>query len=135
MKEFRQVMRDETDINNENAVNTDKEVSNNVGELLKKAKLETKEGKKLQQMEEAIERGKEFLKTLNLSDSVNEAKEKVKNLLQIMYKGHNFTKQIENLNKKRSTAEVVSQAFYAVASKSKSYDKLKDKLESELEGI
>ena len=38
MKEFTQAMRDETDINNENVANTDKEVSNNVGELLKKSK-------------------------------------------------------------------------------------------------
>jgi len=135
MKEFTQAMRDESDINNENVTNTDKEVSNNVGELLKKAKLETKEGKKLQQMDEAIERGKEILKTLDLKDSVVESKEKVKNLLHLMYKGHNLTKQMGYLDGKRNTEEVVSQAFYIMASKTKSYDKLKEKIESELEGI
>ena len=86
-------------------------------------------------MEEAIERGKEILKTLDLKDSVVESKEKVKNLLHLMCKGHNLTKQMGYLDGKRNTEEIVSQAFYIMASKTKSYDKLKEKIESELEGI
>ena len=109
--------------NSENTTNTDKEVSNNLGELLKEVNLQSKDGKKIQKLKESVTEGKKILKTLDMADDIDEAKTKVKSLLVLMYKGHHLIKQMGYLDRKKTTADVVTQAFYIMASKTDSFEK------------
>ena len=121
--------------NSESVIDTDKEVSNNLGEILKTVKLQSKDGKKLQALKESVSQGKDILKTLDMSDDVDVAKAKVKSLLVLLYKGHHLIKQMGYLDRKKNTADVVTQAYYIMASKSESYDKQSAKLTAELDEL
>lgn len=111
------------------------EISNNIGEQLKVANLTSKTGTKVSKLREKLDEARVILDTLDVADTVEVAKEKVKGILNKLYGGHNLEKQYGYLSRKRSTMDVVTQAYNVVASKEESYSKQRETLEDELAGI
>lgn len=107
---------------------------NNMGDLLKIYAETSKEGKKLQALKEKIDKGKVILDGLDVKDTISDAKEKVKPLLVMMYTKHNLEKQYSYLEQKRTTVDVVTQAYYIILSKQDQYDKAFKALQDELQG-
>ena len=110
------------------------DLKTNMGEVLKDYMENSKEGKKLQKQKQMIEDAKEILKTLDHNESFEIVKEKVLSLLTKMYRGHHLENQVSYLNKKRTSIELVQQAFYVVIGKQDQYEKSRRKLEEEFEG-
>ncbi len=112
---------------------TQHDFGNNMGELFKKSTLETKQGKKIKEQKEAIETAKLLLKELHLTDSFDVSKIKTLNIINILYTGKPLENQIRYINDKKTTEELVSQAFYAVVNKQEWYQQSKSMLDAEYE--
>ena len=115
------------------SVNFDKDISNNVGEQLKRANLETKKGTKLQKDKELIDAGLVMLRDIDPTDSKETANAKMIGFLKHFYKGHHLEKQAGYLAKKRTTMDIISQGYYIIVSKQDQYEKSVRILEEELE--
>lgn len=110
------------------------ELKNNMGDVLKAYAENSKEGKKLQRQKEILDEAKLTLKSLDLNDTLDVAREKVLSMLTKMYTRHHLEKQVSYLNNKRTTQEVISQAYYTVLGKQEQYEKAVEKMKREFEG-
>ncbi len=111
-------------------------IGNNLGEMFKEGTIKhSKAGEKLQLKKEGIERAKDILKTLDMDDDVETAKEKVKRVIQCLYNGRGLDNQLAYLEAKRVTTDVVTQAYYIVSSKQEYMQKALDDMENEVEGF
>lgn len=111
-------------------------IGNNLGEMFKEGTIKhSKAGEKLQLKKEGIERAKDILKTLDMDDDVETAKEKVKRVIQCLYIGRGLDNQLAYLEAKRVTTDVVTQAYYIVSSKQEYMQKALDDMENEVEGF
>lgn len=107
---------------------------NNMGDLLKIYSETSPAGKKLQALKTKIDTGKNILKSLDMTDDINIAKDKVKELLVLMYSTHNLEKQYGYLDRKKTTTDVVTQAYYIILSKEDQYDKAFSALQEDIQG-
>jgi len=114
--------------------NTPREISNNLGDMFKKSKVETKSGNKLTKLRSNLDLAREVLKTVSLDEPYEITKAKVQNLLSFLYTGHHLEKQYGYVDRKRTVTELVTQAFLVVASKEDAYEKAKQVFDAEMSG-
>lgn len=111
------------------------EISNNIGELFQDQVKSTKQGAKIEKMKNGIAEAKLILDSLDMNDTVEVAKEKSMQMLRVLYKGHNLTKQIGYLSQKRTTLDVITQAYNNILMKQNSLEKAETTLEEDMAGI
>ena len=113
---------------------TSHDFGNNIGELFKKEKVESKSGQKVTKQKAAIEEAKIILKTLDMSEDIESTKTKAKEIIKILYSSRGLQDQFSYLDKKRSTQEIVTQCYNIVTSKMEWYEKNLSEFESEIDG-
>ena len=101
---------------------------NTLGDVFKEQVVHSKEGKKITKLKEQLEESKVILKSLVETDTVDEAKAKVVVMLKVLYSRHHLENQMGYLAKKRTTPEVMKQAYNNYLMKSESLDKMERKL-------
>jgi hypothetical protein len=112
-----------------------KDIGNNIGEILRKEKAQSKEGQKLEKQRSNLDEAKILLKTLDLSDPLEKSKEKAKGIINALYSGKSLEDQYNYLSRKRSTTEVITQCYNIVTSKMEWYEKNLDEFNQEIEGL
>lgn len=96
---------------------------NNLEDIFKDYAQDSKEGKKLKAQRGALDEAKEILKTLDMAEAVEVTRPKVEALIKLLYTRNHLITQFKYMNNKRTTQELVQQAYYAVLGKEEQYDK------------
>jgi hypothetical protein len=117
----------ETLDNSKDAINT------NLGEQLKKFKLDSKASKKITAQKEKIDEAKVIIKELDLTDDFATSSETLTRFLSVLFEGHHLIRQMGYIKNKRTTLELVTQAYHVLASKEEQYEKNLDHFNEEME--
>ena len=110
------------------------DIGNNLGELFKKEKVESKSGTKIRVQKENLDEAKLLLKALDMSDNIETAKTKAKEIVKALYTGKSLVDQFGYLDRKRSTKEIVSQMYSIFINKQEWYEKNLEVFTQEMEG-
>jgi len=105
-----------------------KEVSNNLGEIFKKTKLETELGSKLVKKEQELKEIKEILDSMD-GVTLNEIKVLYVSLIKMLYEGNNLEKQKVYLENTNDYNKILQSAWNIYLSRIEQVEKLKEKLE------
>ncbi len=112
----------------------DDTLTTNLGELFKTDIQGLKSKTKFDNLQDQITIAEGMLKDLDYSGTINDEKNKVQKIIDVLYKGNAQVNQYGYLDKKRTVVEVVAQAFYIVVSKSENLQKAKNDFQSEMDG-
>ena len=110
------------------------ELTTDMSDLFTEFAKTSKEGKKLERQRAQIDEAKLILPTLDMTDSLDASKAKVKSMLEILYFNNQLVNQNSYLTKKRTVLDVVSQAYNIIASKEEFYEKNYADMLNRLEG-
>ncbi len=104
-----------------------------LSDLLQGMATDSKAGRKLDTQKVAIAEAKVLLKTLDEKETLDETKAKVENIIKLLYVRNHLVTQFKYLNNKRTTQEMVAQAYYAIIAKDEQYEKSLRKLHEKFE--
>lgn len=105
----------------------------NLSDVLQGLATTSKAGKKLQVMEENIKEAKVILKTLDETETLTETKQKVESIVNLLFVRNHLVTQYKYLNNKRTTQEMIAQAYYAIIAKDEQLEKSQRKLREKFE--
>lgn len=96
---------------------------NNLEEVFKDFALDSKDGQKIKTQKENIDKAKVLLKTLDMTEPVEVTRPKVEEVIKLLYTKNHLITQFKYMRNKRTTQELVQQAYYAVLGKDEQYEK------------
>ena len=105
----------------------------NLGDALQGLTTTSTAGKKLVAQKENIKEAKVLLKTLDETETLDETKVKVESIINLLFVRNHLVTQYKYLNNKRTTQEMIAQAYYAIIAKDEQYEKALKRLQEKFE--
>ncbi len=110
-------------------LDTDSDISNNLGEAFRQAQKETKFGSKIEEQKDILKEGLEIVNQVTFLNDIETNKKLLVSLIKKFYKGHHLEKRISQAGILATNERVVASAYNTYLSKEENLHKLQKRME------
>ncbi len=118
-------------LNTPSPVDTDKNISNNLGDAFEQAQKETKFGSKIELQKDILKDGLTIVNQITFNNTLETNKELLVTLIEKFYKGHHLEKRIAQIGFLTTNDKVVASAYNTYLSKEEGLHKLQKQMDED----